>query len=75
MEVWLTNEEQRDQEQAERLKCLYQQYKAKKYIVGVFKSGNRDLREETGALLRYNKRRSAELEVKRARKRDRGMAR
>ena len=75
VEVWLTNEEQQDQALREKLKPLYQQYKAKKYTVTVFLSGSRDLVEETGALLRYNKRRSAEREVQRERKRHKSMAR
>lgn len=75
VEVWLTNEEQQDQAIRESLKPLYQQYKAKKYTVAVFLSGSRDLAEETGALLRYNKKRVAELEVQRERKRRRSMAR
>lgn len=75
VEVWLTNKEQQDQAIKESLKPLYQQYKAKKYTVAVFLSGSRDLAEETGALLRYNKKRIAELEVQRERKRRRSMAR
>lgn len=54
---------------------LYQQYEAKKYKVAVFLSGSRDLAEETAALLCYNKRRIAELEVQRERKRRKSMAR
>lgn len=75
VDIWLTNEEGQDQTIEESLKPLYQQYKAKKYHVAVFRSGNLDLAEETGALLRYNKRRVAELEVQRERKRRRSMAR
>ena len=73
VEIWLTNEEQQDQGFRESLKPLYQEYKAKKYMIAEFLSGNLDLTEETAALLRYNKRRSAEQEVKR--KRSRSMAR
>ncbi len=73
VEVWLTREEQGDRALREKLRPLYQQYRAKKYTVAVFLSGTQDLAEETGALLRYNRRRSAELEVKR--KRSRTMAR
>ena len=75
VEVWLTNEEQQDQTLKEKLNPIYQQYKEQKYTVAVFLSGHRDLAEETGALLRRNKRRSAELEVQRERKRRRSMAR
>ena len=73
VEVWLTNEEQRGQASKEQLAPLYQQYRDKKYTVAVFLSGTQDLAEETGALLRYNRRKSAELEVKR--KRSRSLAR
>ena len=75
VDIWLTNEEQQDQLLREKLKPLYQQYEAKKYKVAVFLSGNRNLAEETGALLRYNKKRTAELEVQRERKRRKSMAR
>ena len=75
VEVWLTNEEQRDQTLRKKLNPIYQQYKEQKYTVAVFLSGGRDLAEETGALLRHNKRRIAELEVQRERKRRRSMAR
>lgn len=75
VEIWLTNEEQQDRAFRENLKPLYQQYKAKKYTVAVFLSGSRELAEETGALLCYNKKRSAELEVKRERKRRKSAAR
>ena len=74
VEIWLTNEEQQDQTFKENLKPLYQQYQAKKYTVAVFLSGNRELAEETGALLCYNKTRIAELEVKREQKRRKSMA-
>lgn len=74
VDIWLTNEEQQDQALREKLKSLYQQYKAKKYTAVVFLSGSRDLAEETAALLCHNKRRVAELEVQRERKR-RSMAR
>ncbi len=69
MEVWLTREEQQDQASMVQLKPLYQQYRNKKYTVAVFLSGTQDLAEETGALLRRSRRRSAELEVKRRRRR------
>ncbi len=69
VEVWLTREEQGDQALKEKLRPLYQQYRAKNNTVAVFLSGTQDLAEETGALLRYNRRRSAELEVKRKRNR------
>lgn len=75
MEVWLTKNEKQDQALKERLKLLCQQYKGKKYFVAEFLSGNLDLVEETVALLRHNKRSSAEQEVKQAQKRSGSMAR
>ncbi len=69
VEVWLTREEQQDQASMVQLKPLCQQYGNKKYTVAVFLSGTQDLAEETSALLRRNRRRSAELEVKRRRSR------
>ena len=75
VEVWLTNEEQQDQTLRKKLNPIYQQYKEQKYTIAVFLSGHRDLAEETSALLCRNKRRIAELEVQRERKRRKSMAR
>lgn len=75
VEVWLTNEDQQDQTLKEKLNPIYQQYREQKYTVAVFLSGHQDLAEETVALLRRSKRRSAELEVQRERKRRESMAR
>ena len=65
VEVWLTQEEKRDAVLRERLKPLYQDYKKKKYLVAVFESGSQNLWEETGALLCYNRKRIAQMEVER----------
>jgi hypothetical protein len=62
VEVWLTNAEKSDSAVQERLKTIYEEYKAKKYIVAVFQSGDGDLHEYTSALLRYNRKRAAERE-------------
>lgn len=51
----------------ERLKPLYQKYKAQKYLVAVFESGDRDLADATSDLLCYNRKRLAEMEVQRQR--------
>ena len=75
VEIWLSNEDQQDPMLKKSLKPLYQQYQEKKYFVAVFLSGTQDLTEETAALLCRNKRRSAELEVQRAKKRRLDMAR
>lgn len=68
VEIWLANGEQQDDAVQDKLKRIYQQCKEKNYLAAVFLSGKRDLIEETGALLRRGKRRSAELEVQRERK-------
>ena len=63
VEVWLTREEKQDASLRERLKPLYQEYKAKKYLVAVFESGEQNLEELTGSLLGYNRRRVVQLEM------------
>lgn len=68
VEVWLTNEEQKDESLQAQLKPLYQAYKAKKYTVAVFLSGREDLTQRTSDLLCYNRKRLARLEVERARR-------
>ncbi len=73
VEVWTTNAEQRDQALREKLKPLYQQYKARKYLVAVFLSGTKDLEQRTCDLLCYNKKRIAELEVRREKEQARDM--
>lgn len=63
VEIWLTNAEKQDRELREKLKLLYREFEAKKILVAVFESGQRDLAETTSDLLCYNRRRSAEREV------------
>ena len=67
VEIWLSNSEKRDELLRERLKPLYQKYKAQKYLVAVFESGDRDLADATSDLLCYNRKRLAEMEVQRQR--------
>ena len=62
--IWLTHAESEDPELRESLKPIYQEYKAKKYLVAVFASGTEDLQGLTGELLRYNQIRLCELEKK-----------
>lgn len=69
VEIWLSNAEKHDTDLRERLKPLYREYKAKNYLVVVFESGEQDLIEATSSLLLYNRRRIAELEVEREKKR------
>ena len=65
VEVWLSREEKQDDNLRERLKPLYQEYKAKKYLVAVFESGEQNLEELTSSLLGYNRKRVVQLEMER----------
>ena len=65
LEVWLTRAEKQDINLRERLKPLYQEYRAKKYLAAVFESGDQNLEELTGSLLGYNRKRIVQLEMKR----------
>ena len=75
VEVWLNREEKQDVDLRERLRPLYQEYKAKKYLVAVFESGEQNLEELTGSLLGYNRKRVVQLEMKREKQRGRVMSR
>ena len=68
VQVWLSRKESGDEALQSRLKPMYAQWKQQKYMVAVFHSGQEDLKENTMALLAYNKRRSAELAVQREKK-------
>ena len=72
VEVWLTREETQDVKLRERLKPLYQEYRAKKFLVAVFESGEQNLEELTGSLLGYNRKRTVQLEMER--EKQQGMA-
>lgn len=63
VDIWLTREERDNQEIQERMKPIYRDFSEKKYTVAVFLSGDQELLEETSALLCYNRRRIAELEI------------
>lgn len=64
--VWLTQAEKKDPAVQARLKEIYAEYKAKKYTVAVFYSGDQELYQNTLSLLLYNRRRDAELAARRA---------
>ena len=68
IQVWLSQKESRDEALQNCLKPMYAQWKQQKYMVAVFRSGKEELKENTLALLAYNKRRSAELAVQREKK-------
>lgn len=63
VEVWLTNSEKNDPAVAAKLQPLYRAYRKQKYTVAVFQSGGADLLGCTRDLLRYNRKRVAELET------------
>ncbi len=63
--IWLTRAESQDQALLDSLKPLYKEYKAKKYLVAVFHSGNGNMKESIRDLLLYNKTRLRELEMER----------
>ena len=61
--VWLSNAEKADPVISESLKHIYKKYNDMKYTVCVFKSGGNDLPDCTSALLKYNRKKLAGLEV------------
>ena len=64
--VWLTKAERNDERVREKLRELRADYKAKKYTVAEYQSGDGDLHTSIYELLRYNKLRVAERETERA---------
>ena len=64
--VWLTKAERNDERVREKLRELRTEYKAKKYTVAEYQSGDGDLHTSIYELLRYNKLRVAERETERA---------
>lgn len=64
--VWLTKAERNDERVREKLRELRAEYKAKKYTVAEYQSGDGDLHTSIYELLRYNKLRVAERETERA---------
>ena len=63
VEGWLTKTQKNDPAVAARLTPLYRAYQKQKYTVAVFQSGGADLLGCTRDLLRYNRKRIAELET------------
>ena len=68
VEVWLAKGEQEEAAVQGYLQAIYTFFSAIKYTVVVYISGNGDLFQDTLALLRYNRRRSAERAVEAAKK-------
>ena len=69
VEVWLTHEDEQNDELQVMLKALYRLYKEQKYTVAVLHSGTGDLTRQTSDLLCYNRKELARQEVRRARQR------
>ena len=67
VDIWLTREEQADESLRAQVRGLCGGYAKQDYAVAVFFSGREDPVSETGALLSYNRRRSAEQAVRRER--------
>lgn len=65
VEIWLNSREAGDPALKERLRPLYREFSAQKYLVAVFLSGGRDLARSASDLLCYNRKRIAQLEVER----------
>ena len=61
--VWLTNADQKNEEIQNWLKRKYPVWKKEGYLTVVYKSGHEDLYENTLALLKHNRRLSAQREV------------
>ena len=64
VEIWMTREEKKNEALKATLKPMMKQYKEKKYTVVIFESGEQKLENMTSALLLYNRRLSAQMEVK-----------
>lgn len=61
VEVWMTRQEQADNAIREQLQQIYQDCKARKYMVVQFHSGGSDLYAITRDLLFFNRKRIEEL--------------
>ena len=63
IEVWLTKAERDDQKLQESLKPHYKKWKEAGYLPVVYLSGNENLYDNTLALLKHNRNRTASQEV------------
>ena len=68
VEIWLTKEEARDARLQKQLQLAYQCFHAAGYLTAAFLPGDEDLADATGALICYNRKRIAQLEVERGKK-------
>ena len=67
MEVWLSNDDQKNEARLAWLKSQYPIWNAQKLKPVIYYSGHEDLYENTLALLKYNRKRRAEKEIERER--------
>lgn len=67
IQIWMTQRESQDEALQNRLKPMYAQWKKQKYLVAVYRSGNKDLRESVLDLLLHNKKVLAEQAAERQR--------
>ena len=68
VEIWLTKEEARDARLQKQLQLAYQCFHAAGYLTAAFLPGDEDLADATGALICYNRKRIAQLEVERGKR-------
>lgn len=73
VDIWLTRTEQAQPALRTYVNSLCHDFTGKGYTAAVFLSGEKDLAEETSALLCYNKKRIPELEVQREREQQMNM--
>ena len=73
--VWLTNAEKADAELRESLKPLYTKNKADGYLTAVYESGEQELYDNISYLLKHNRRRMAESEVRKERQTKKSLSR
>lgn len=62
-EIYLSRQDQEDPEIQAQLSPLYQEYKAKGYMVAVYRSGSKDLTRQTSDLLCHNRKSMARQAV------------
>lgn len=67
IQIWMTQQESQDKTLQSRLKPMYTQWKKQKYLVAVYRSGSKDLRESVLDLLLHNKKVLAEQAAERQR--------
>lgn len=67
IQLWMTQQESQDATLQNRLKPMYAQWKKQKYLVAVYRSGNKDLQESVLDLLLHNKKVLAEQAAERQR--------